>query len=74
MGWILSVRGAGIKMTERAVMVLGGAMTKFASDRVDCAVRDLVVEAVLVVLMVPVVPAVLEVVVLRSCSWLAVNR
>ena len=34
-------------MTERQVVLVGGAMTKFASDRSDCSVRDLVVEAVL---------------------------
>jgi acetyl-CoA C-acetyltransferase len=34
-------------MAERQVVLVGGAMTKFASDRADCSVRDLVVEAVL---------------------------
>ncbi len=34
-------------MTERQVMLVGGGMTKFAADRADASVRDLVVEAVL---------------------------
>ena len=34
-------------MTERNVVVVGGGMTKFASDRADANVRDLVVEAVI---------------------------
>lgn len=34
-------------MTERQVVLVGGGMTKFASDRADASVRDLVVEAVL---------------------------
>ncbi|MEM7029956.1 MAG: thiolase domain-containing protein [Chloroflexota bacterium] len=34
-------------MIERNVVVVGGGMTKFASDRVDANVRDLVVEAVI---------------------------
>jgi len=34
-------------MTERSVVVVGGGMTKFASDRADASVRELVAEAVL---------------------------
>lgn len=34
-------------MSARRVLVVGGGMTKFASDRLDASVRDLVVEAVL---------------------------
>ena len=34
-------------MTERNVVVVGGGMTKFASNRSDASVRDLVVEAVM---------------------------
>lgn len=34
-------------MAERNVVVVGGGMTKFASDRADANVRDLVVEAVI---------------------------
>ncbi len=34
-------------MTDREVVVVGGGMTKFAANRVDASVRDLVVEAVL---------------------------
>lgn len=33
-------------MTEREIVIVGGGVTKFASDRVDANVRDLVVEAV----------------------------
>jgi acetyl-CoA C-acetyltransferase len=34
-------------MVERNIVVVGGGMTKFASDRTDASVRDLVVEAVM---------------------------
>jgi acetyl-CoA C-acetyltransferase len=34
-------------MPERNVVVVGGGLTKFAAERVDASVRDLVVEAVL---------------------------
>ena len=34
-------------MSEREVVVVGGGMTKFSSNREDASVRDLVVEAVL---------------------------
>ena len=33
-------------MSERTVVVVGGGMTKFAADRTDASVRDLVIEAV----------------------------
>lgn len=34
-------------MAERAVVVVGGGLTKFAAERIDASVRDLVIEAVI---------------------------